>query len=43
MEAAPRLFQYKEQVWSGFHYSHAYLESMQSRTGLRILYRQVPA
>jgi cysteine synthase A len=27
-----RLFQYKEQVWSGFHYSHAYLESMQSQT-----------
>jgi cysteine synthase len=26
-----RLFQYKEQVWSGFHYSHAYLESMQSQ------------
>ena len=26
-----RLFRYKEQVWSGFHYSHAYLESMQSQ------------
>jgi cysteine synthase len=26
-----RLFQYKEQVWSGFNYSHAYLESMQSQ------------
>lgn len=26
-----RLFQYKEQVWSGFHYSHAYLESMKSQ------------
>jgi cysteine synthase len=26
-----RLFHYKEQVWSGFHYSHAYLESMQSQ------------
>ena len=26
-----RLFQYKEQVWSGFHYSHTYLESMQSQ------------
>ncbi|MGA3016868.1 MAG: pyridoxal-phosphate dependent enzyme [Bryobacteraceae bacterium] len=26
-----RLFDYKEQVWSGFHYSHAYLESMQSQ------------
>ena len=25
-----RLFDYKEQVWSGFHYSHDYLESMQS-------------
>ncbi len=27
-----RLFEYKEQVWSGFHYSHAYLESMQSQS-----------
>jgi cysteine synthase len=26
-----RLFHYKEQVWSGFHYSPAYLESMQSQ------------
>jgi len=26
-----RLFDYKEQVWSGFNYSHAYLESMQSQ------------
>ncbi len=26
-----RLFDYKEQVWSGFHYSHDYLESMQSQ------------
>ena len=26
-----RLFDYKEQVWSGFGYSHAYLESMQSQ------------
>jgi len=25
-----RLFDYKEQVWSGFHYSHDYLQSMQS-------------
>lgn len=27
-----RLFRNKEQVWSGFHYSHDYLESMQSQT-----------
>jgi len=27
-----RLFGYKEQVWSGFHYSHSYLESMKSQT-----------
>src|ERR1035441_7701619 len=27
-----RLFDYKEQVWSAFHYSHAYLESMQSQS-----------
>jgi cysteine synthase len=26
-----RLFQYKEEVWSRFHYSHAYLESMKSQ------------
>ena len=26
-----RLFDYKEHVWSAFHYSHAYLESMQSQ------------
>src|ERR1017187_7448605 len=26
-----RLFNYKEQVWSAFHYSHDYLESMQSQ------------
>ena len=26
-----RLFRNKEQVWSGFHYSHDYLESMQSQ------------
>jgi len=26
-----RLFDYKEQLWSGFHYSHAYLEGMQSQ------------
>ena len=25
-----RLFAYKEQVWSGFGYSHAYLEQMKS-------------
>jgi cysteine synthase A len=27
-----RLFSYKEQVWTGFHHSHAYLESMKSQT-----------
>jgi cysteine synthase len=27
-----RLFGYKEKVWSGFHYSHAYLQSMQSQS-----------
>ena len=28
---------------SQFHYSYAYLESMQSRAGLPVLYRQVSA
>ena len=27
-----RLFGYKEQVWTGFHYGHSYLESMKSQT-----------
>ena len=27
-----RLFGYKEEVWSRFHYSHAYLEAMKSQT-----------
>jgi len=27
-----RLFAYKEEVWSGFGYSHSYLEQMKSQS-----------
>lgn len=41
-EQKARLFSYKEQVWSGFGYSRAYLERMQSQTFWDTEYDRIP-
>jgi len=38
-----RLFGYKEQVWSGFGYSHTYLESMKSQSFWDAEFDKIPA